>query len=89
MCSSDLDPQRVQGTEARLTKKPCLVGKTPSAQTSTELYLGMWKRGCFTANVGERLNGIQEVSGSIALFSYPKGGSTHAGSHFVRLFLRR
>ena len=29
----------------------------------------MWKRGGPTDNVGERLNGIQEVSGSIPLIS--------------------
>ena len=34
----------------------------------------MWKRGCPTDNVGERLNGIQEVSGSIPLISTKKQG---------------
>ena len=35
----------------------------------------MWKRGCFTANVGERLNGIQAVSGSIPLISTNEHGN--------------
>lgn len=36
----------------------------------------MWKRGCFTANVGERLNGIQAVSGSIPLISAKSKAAT-------------